>query len=191
MSNELITIENINPALVFVPNGLDPLLEKIEKEARSELQDVSTASGRENIRTLSFKIAKSKTTLDKMGKELGAEYREKVAAINTERSKAVGRLQALQDEIRKPLTDFEDKEKNRVAEHEANILAIEVKTVFEFEPTIQQVQERLDSLTRLDNKDWQEFKSRADGLKERAIDVLSKRLEAMNKAAAEQAELAR
>ena len=189
MSTELVTIENITPALVFVPNGLDPLLERIEKEARSELRDVSTAQGRENIRSLAAKIAKSKTALDKMGKELGAEYREKVAAINAERGKAVDRLQALQDEIRKPLTEFENKEANRVAEHEANILAIEALRVFEFKPTIEQVQERLDALTRLDNKDWQEFKDRADRIKSNTVLMLTSNLDDLKKHKAEQEKL--
>ena len=193
MANELITIENMNPALVFVPNGLDKILEQVEREALADAQvlDVSTTTGREGIRTLSFKVAKSKTALDKMGKALGAEYRDKIAVINSERKNGIERMQVLQDKIRQPLTDFENKEKDRVAAHEQAIVNIEALGTFEFEPTLEQVQERLDKLQNTPPREWQEFGIRADILINSVYKSLTEKIAALKKAAADQAELER
>ncbi len=76
MSNDITIITIQNPLQVFsTPNGLDSIIDKIEAEAKSIDRDISTEAGRDNIRSLAFKLAKSKTFLDKMGKELTEEQR--------------------------------------------------------------------------------------------------------------------
>lgn len=193
MSNSLTLIEIKTPASVFVPNGLDYFLENIEKQARSFDRDISTARGRDSIRSLANDIAKSKNILDKMGKELGTEYREKISAINTERNRAVDRLQKLQDEMRKPLTEWEDAEDSRVKAHEEAIAAMTSLAVFGdfLTPTSAEITTRLQALPEKYQRDWQEFSDRSSKEHERVQDVLNKMLAERKRQEEEQADLAR
>src|SRR5947209_7999861 len=107
--NELIALETLTPLQVFSDNGLDPIIERIEKEARSILLDISTEKGRKEIASLAYKVAQSKNTLDKMGKDLVSGWKEQAKKVDAERAKAWDRLEALQKEIRLPLTEWENK----------------------------------------------------------------------------------
>jgi hypothetical protein len=188
-TNELIILENLNPVELFQNNGLEPLLTRIETECRSVLLDISTEDGRNEIDSLFKKIRRSKNALDDMGKGLGEEWRVKVNALNAERNKAKDRLQSLMDEIRKPLTDFENAEKTRIDGHEAVIRKIEelfliTKTV---EP--EKIHQSVGYLTELMNRDWQEFDARAKAMARKANDHLNDMYRLSKIAIAEQEEI--
>src|SRR5262249_26606591 len=141
--HDLIPYEDLTPAQVFADNGADALLDKIEKDARSLVMDISTEQGRKDCASAAYKIARSKTFLDDMGKNLVAEWKAKASKVDAERKKIRDRLDTLKDEIRKPLTDFENSETARIEEHEKQIATImafgtlmsgsahEIKTNFE------------------------------------------------------------
>ena len=120
----LALVETVTAAQVFTENGLDSLIERIEKEARTTALDISTPKGRKEIASLAAKIAKSKTTLDRMGKELVSGWKEQAKKVDLERSRAWDRLEALQKEIRQPLTEWENADKDRIAAHEARLAQI-------------------------------------------------------------------
>lgn len=165
MSTDIAVIDITNPLQVFsTPKGLDAVIDKIEAEVRAIDRDISTAKGRDNIRSIAAKLAKSKTALDKMGKELTEEQRAIVTSVNTERARAWDRMQALQDDIRKPLTDWENAEKERVGKHEARLTEIEQFPVFMGEPSSSAVQQRIDGLKNFEGIEWEEFKDRAEKL---------------------------
>ena len=52
--NQLVAVESLSPIKVFSDNGLDPVIEQIEKEARSYLVDISTESGRKAVASLAY-----------------------------------------------------------------------------------------------------------------------------------------
>lgn len=56
-------------------NGLDPFLQKIREEIDGFVPDVTTRKGREAIASIAYKVARSKTALDNVGKELVAELK--------------------------------------------------------------------------------------------------------------------
>lgn len=189
--NELITIENVTPLQLFSEGGLDSIIGRIETEARREAVDISTAKGRDEVKSLAFKIAKSKTAIDKMGKELTAEWKEKSKKVDAERSRAWDRLELLQKEIRQPLTDWENRDKARTEEHEAQIAAMQALAVPHDYQTVKSVQESIDALQRWHNYDWEEFSYRAKQANEAILDTLQKRLVVGKRLEAEQAELER
>src|SRR4051812_14164349 len=115
--NALAIIEEKNVAEYFKPQGLDPIIEAIRKEVTGIVPDISTKKGREEIASLAYKVAKSKTALDEMGKKLVSGLKEKAKAIDAERSRAWEAVDAIQKGVRQPLTDWENAEKRRVAEH--------------------------------------------------------------------------
>ena len=73
------------PAEVFATGGVRALLDKIEREVRAVRTDISTPAGRDQVRSLAYKVARSKTALDAMGKGLTDEWRTRTDAVNAER----------------------------------------------------------------------------------------------------------
>jgi DNA repair exonuclease SbcCD ATPase subunit len=191
MSTELVKIDELNAIEVFTKNGLDPILEKIEKDARSIDRDISTPAGRDNIRTIAHRIAKSKTAIDKLGKNLGEDLRTQLNSINSERKRGVDRLQALQDEIRAPLTEFEEREKKRVETHEKALAEIESLSDLNEALSTDQIQKKIDILPDLMKRDWQEFSDRAEAARGLCHERLTAYHTAAKKREDEAAELAR
>ena len=105
--------ENSLADLMANTGSLEAMLDNLEKSARSMVTDTSTPNGRDAVRALAAKIAKSKVALDKAGLASTEHLREVVKGTNTRRTIAKDRLTALQVEVRKPLTDWEDAEEQR------------------------------------------------------------------------------
>lgn len=114
-STALATIESLNPVDIFQANGIDPILAKIREEVEKIVPDITTAKGRKEIASMAHKVAKSKTLLDDMGKQLADDLNAKLKPINAERKKARDALDALKAEIRQPLTDWEEEEEGKKA----------------------------------------------------------------------------
>lgn len=162
MSNALAVIETLVPSEIFKPGGIDITLDRIKVEVRAMKFDISNKSGREDCASLAFKIAKSKTFLDSVRKELVADEKKRLKAIDTEGARIWDELEDLQKEVRKPLTDWENAEKDRVAAHEAALAAIPESSMYGALESSEDVRKRLEYLgTALDSRDWQEFSARA------------------------------
>ncbi|EPP8464859.1 TPA: hypothetical protein ACTXAV_000189 [Raoultella planticola] len=116
---DLVVIEKSNAMAIFTSNDqLDPLIEAIEKEARSLVPDVTTKKGRDAIASMAHKVARSKTYIDNAGKDLVAELKALPKQIDESRRVARERLDALKDEVRRPLTEWEA-EQARIADEKA------------------------------------------------------------------------
>lgn len=190
-STDLVVVEKLTPMVVFAPGGVSDILDKITREVRSAHTDISTKAGREAVASLAYKVARSKTALDEMGKDLVAEWKTKAAAVDAERRTIRERLDALKDEVRKPLTDWENAEKERVASHEAEINRIGMMVMFSSEPTSDNIRALIKEVDDLPARDWQEFAKRAADAISGARESLNKKLEATEQREAEAAELVR
>lgn len=127
---DLVVIEKSSAMSVFTNNEqLDPIIEKIEKEARSLVPDVSTKKGRDAIASMAHKVARSKTYIDNAGKDLVAELKALPKQIDESRRIVRERLDALKDEVRRPLTEWEAGQERIAAEKaaEEERLRIEVE----------------------------------------------------------------
>lgn len=156
--------DTVTAVTVFgTPGGVDAILDKIRRQARALNADISTPAGRKAIASLAYKVARSKTALDDMGKELGLSNYNAWKKITTERARVEAELDALRDEVRKPLTDWEDAEKDRVAGHEAAINELRESLAFYDNgySTSVELRQRLTFLENLPPRDWQEFAKRA------------------------------
>lgn len=123
---DLVVIEKKNAMAVFTNNDqLDPLIEAIEKEARSLVPDVTTKKGRDAIASMAHKVARSKTYIDNAGKYLVAELKALPKQIDESRRVVRERLDALKDEVRRPLTEWEAEQERIKAEEAMNALHAE------------------------------------------------------------------
>lgn len=123
---DLVVIEKKNAMAVFTNNDqLDPIIEAIEKEARSLVPDVTTKKGRDAIASMAHKVARSKTYIDNAGKDLVAELKALPKQIDESRRVVRERLDALKDEVRRPLTEWEAEQERIKAEEAMNALHAE------------------------------------------------------------------
>lgn len=189
--NALVTIETLTPATVFAPGGVESILSKLEADVRAFTTDISTETGRKAVASLAYKVARSKTALDEMGKELVSDLKAQTGKIDAERRIIRDRLDALRDEVRKPLDDFENAEKERVAAHEAILFAISEAAQLTPGAGIAAINARLEVVRDLSQRDWQEFSARATVTAETARKALDAALVQETKREAEAAELAR
>lgn len=174
-------------------NGIQDLFDRMAEQARSIVPDVTTKKGRDAIASQAYKVSKSKTAVDNHGKDLVAGIKAQAAVIDRDRKAWRDQCDALRDEIRKPLDDWEQAENDRVAKHQAVIRAIhslhgenilnkeshEIKGyIFDLENT------EIDS-------SFEEFEQEAKIAKLETLEKLRTALTAREKYEAEQAELER
>ncbi len=195
-SKELTVLTaTLNPLVVFGDGGVDSILDQITKEVRAIETDISTPTGRKELASLAFKIARSKTALDDMGKALVADWKLRSASVDAERRRIREALDALKDEVRRPLTEWEQAETDRVKAHETALLEIVALSSFDHpEPTAETIKARLGTVLdgeASDWRDWQEFTKRATEARAAAISSLQALLSSTEKREAERAELER
>lgn len=192
-STELVVLEEILPATIFTPGGADDILAALEAKVRAEKTDISTVAGRKAVASLAYKVARSKTALDDLGKNLTADLKKQKDAVDAERRIIWDRLESLQDEVRKPLTEWETAEKKRVDDHESGIVdLVSLAAFLESEPSAELISERLAELeTAYEARDWQEFAQRATEAHQSAKSSLTVRQHQTIQREAERAELVR
>ncbi|MGJ7182682.1 cell envelope biogenesis protein TolA [Morganella morganii] len=123
MANELVVIEPATALDLFTaPDKVQVLLSGIREKAHAEQAlldtDLSKAKNRDAIKSLAYKVTQSKTYIDKAGKAVVDELKELPKKVDASRKQCRDELDALSEEIRQPVTAWEDAEKARVAAEE-------------------------------------------------------------------------
>lgn len=112
---DIIIFEEVTAVQAYTEGGMKTWLDKIEEAAKSFVPDTTTAKGRKEIASFAHKITRSKTHLDTLGKNAKADAQKTVKAVDAERKLMRDRLDKVKEEVRQPLTDFEQAEKKRTA----------------------------------------------------------------------------
>lgn len=172
-TNQLEVIQTLTPAQIFEGGELLTIVGAIETECLSFVIDPSSEKGREEIKSLAYKIARSKTTVEKAKKAYTEDLRKKVAEINAHAANAVDRLQALQDKVREPVTQYEKREKERVASLKAKISEIESFMIVDGLTPSKQIKELLNKLEQFNPLEMEEFAHVANQVKEKVLNHLS------------------
>ncbi|TPV19129.1 hypothetical protein FJV20_19005 [Acinetobacter baumannii] len=191
--NELQVLEqNVIVAAFAKRGGTDELYERIAQEVYSHVPDVSTKKGRDAIGSLALKISKSKTLIEKCGKELVAEQKAQIKVIDDDRISIVKKFDLLRDEVLAPRDAWEQAEKDRVAKHSQFISNIKVMYGLCFDLPSLEIKKAIDSLESLVvDSSLDEYEQEAKLAKFETIEALRTALVAREKHEAEQAELER
>jgi hypothetical protein len=185
--------------ILFSPGKADEVIAAVEEQARAEAAklDVSTPENREALASLAYKIARTKTATDKMRVELVADRKKEVKLIDAEGARMWDRLESLQKEIRRPLTEWENWDKERIAKHEAAIAelgaaGIETEQAWQTLP-VAAMKDRLREIAAdfPSGYDWQEFGSRGSLAVRTATEKIAGAISKRETYDAEQIELAR
>jgi colicin import membrane protein len=163
----LATIEQLTPMQLFAPGALNPILERIKSEVRAIETDISTEDGRSAIKSLAYKIARTKTFIDDQRVKLVADEKKRLSVIDSEGRRVREELDALKEEVRAPLTEWEQAEAKRIREHETRILVMTDvgSSLFSSLESIDRASALLDQAS---GHNFQEFTKRASQAREKA-----------------------
>lgn len=108
-----ITVADSGNLQQFFADGgnLQKVADRIEALARGLVADVSTKEGISQIKTAARQIASVKKKVDDLGKTVVAELKALPKIIDKNRADFRERMESLQEEIRRPVTDIEERQK--------------------------------------------------------------------------------
>lgn len=97
------------------PHSVDAIIEEVERQARQAANGLTadTRAGRAELASLAHRVARTKTALDDLGKDLVAEWKAKSAAVDAQRRRIREALDTLKGTVRAPLTQWEIDEEAR------------------------------------------------------------------------------
>lgn len=169
----------------------DKLFSQILGAVNSHVPDTTTRKGRDAIGSLARKVSSTKVVLDNAGKALTEEWRDKTKAVNDARNRIKQKLDDLRDDVRKPLTEWEDAEKARVDKHEAGLARLQQIAGTGYgvpSGDLKALKAELGAMP-IDADAWEEFHGRACIMHAAAADTIDRLIVAAEKHDAEQAEL--
>ena len=182
-------------AVFSTVKGLDPWLEQVRAkvdEFKKVIPDLKTRKGREAYASMAHQIAKSKTALEAVGKEISAKQKEIPKLIDAERKRVWDTLESWQKEVRQPLDDWQAAEDARVAKHKEGIQQIKGMALFGETPPASVVARVIGDLEAIETNDtWEEFLAEAAQTKDQTLAKLRTLFAERTQHEAEQAELQR
>lgn len=113
---EIIISKDMAPS-IYVAGGLNQFIEQI-KASVNEVADLSTKKGRDRVASLAAQVSRSKTAVEKPGREYLKHLKELPKVIEVELRSFVTECDAIRDEVRRPLTEWEE-EQERLRQEEA------------------------------------------------------------------------
>ena len=192
---KLIAIEEIseeNAPAIYVAGGLKQFIDLVKAEIEGEVPDLTTRKGRERIASLAAKVSKSKTAVEKPGRDYLRRLKEMPKVVEAELREFVTKMDTLRDDTRRPLTEWEAAEDARIDRHNDRL------------DWLRNRDDGLDALEATDIKDriasveevvigpeWEEFEAEAAREKDKVLNALRAGLAKREKYDAGQAELAR
>lgn len=178
---------------VFIEGqDIDSTIAKIREEAKNLPVDMTVRKNREEVASFAYKIARSKTVVDKVGAALSAEYKEIPKKIDANRRVYKEAFERLQEEVRSPLNQWEQEEKERKMAHESKIDWLNNwNDRLEHAPS-EIIKQRIAEIEAVElGESWQEYETEAARAKDAALTGLRDLLAVTELREAEQAELER
>lgn len=174
------------------PERFNEFVERVAKTVRGVPADLTTAAGRKAVAALAFKVVKSKTAILAAADELTEDARTQIKKVNASKADIETRLNALRDEVRKPLTDWEAAEEEREKAAREMVGNLRLAAVVRADETAGQLEvRRLNILENVpDAAVLGDHFQIAMNLRDTAVESISAGIERAKKAESDAAELA-
>lgn len=169
----------------------DKLYSQVKEAVAKHVPDTTTKGGRDAIASVAYKVARTKTALVSQGKKLTETWREQTKKVNAACNTIEERLDALKDEVRKPLTEWEVAEAARLDGHKARLENLTAMSKVGFGRPSSELRELLTEAEKITTgkESWDEFAPQAGVARADAIDTLNRLLATAEKQEREAAEL--
>lgn len=190
----LIPLVEANPAMVLLePVKFDQFFDEVAREVRSHVPDLTTEKGRKAVASLAFKVTKTKTAIDDARKALTEGKRAEIKKVDEAGKVIRDRLDALRDEARAPLTEWEEAEKTRMNDCQAILDAIKRDQMVTQDDTAETVAARIDLVQSVEitEAQFQELQDVAVILRDNAVAAMKAAHGRLVQEEADRAELAR
>ncbi|POE22839.1 hypothetical protein BV923_09645 [Pectobacterium odoriferum] len=166
---------------LYATNGLRELFNNVREKVIHEVVDVTTESGRSRIKALASAVSSSKVAVETPGRDYLRKLKEAVKPAESELKWFVDSMNKLRDEVRLPVTEYENTEKERIQKLNArlNILRQSVDVIDEFGTLLSSaiISQRLDTVTTTKiDASWQELRTEAEAAKDAATAKLQQSL---------------
>ncbi|MBM7070914.1 hypothetical protein JQC92_02510 [Shewanella sp. 202IG2-18] len=120
-----VAIEELTPKqgemVYLAEQGLQPYFDYIKAEAANEVPDLTTLKGRKRIASLAAKVASSKKAVEAPGREYLKQLKAQPKIVETNLREFVNSCNELRDQVRKPLTQWEEEQKRIAEELQARV----------------------------------------------------------------------
>ena len=168
-------------AMFTKESEFDGLLKKIKEQTDSLEPDVSTAAGRDEIKSVAYKITRTKTTLDELGKQVKADAQKTVDQVDDTRRRMREKLDALKEQVRKPVTEYESKAKEKKEKIELALCKLADLRQVPFNATIADIKRMQQDLTATYAaiEDWGDLQGKAEILADAARAIHSPALQSV------------
>ena len=126
--NDLVMVHKIeNPIQLFTETEMDKLVNKIKEKVDGFMPNLATDKSRKEIAAMAYKVSRSKTALEKLSNDLTEDWKNKTKAVVKIRKSMSEQLDQLRDQIRKPLTDWEDEQEKIIAQMKKALEGIKIE----------------------------------------------------------------
>lgn len=193
-STDIVALVEATPVLVLTDKEKFSDFYKVMKAECDALEiDLETEKGRKAIASMAYKVARTKTAIDDAGKRLNEEARAKINAVDESRREIRAQLDALKDNVRKPLTEWEQAEEARKAQVDEIMSWLRGSAKVEFDETATDIRARIATIsaTTFAPDVFQGYAAQAEALKTTAIAALETIAGRMDQEEAQRAELER
>lgn len=171
----------------------DTYFEQLRKAVQSDDETIETKAARDRVKSLAQSIRTRKAAIDRSRKDLTEGWRKQTKAVNEVGKTVIGKLDALIEEVRAPVTAWEEAEAKREAEADAIIADLESAGTVTYGTSSEEAQQRLDRIRGI-NLNPEVLGVRlemAADLQRKAVETLSETVEAIKAAEERERENAR
>lgn len=109
------------PAIYEGGDYLSNFIQRVRDEVTTEVPDLTTKKGRARVASLAAQVSKAKAAVEKPGRDYLRDIKAKVKPIEENIREFVRAMDDLRDQVRKPLNEWEEREKARVDGHQKRI----------------------------------------------------------------------
>lgn len=185
-------ISEANAPALYVAGGLQQFIDLVKGEVEGEVPDLKTRKGRERIASLAAKVSKSKTAVEKPGRDYLRRLKEMPKVVEAELREFVTKMDALRDETRRPLTEWEAAEDARIDRHNDRLNWLKTLTDDLVELSSLHIKGLIAEAEGMQlGAHWEEFEAEAANAKDKVLSTLRAALQKREQVEAEQAELER
>ncbi|MDH2013444.1 hypothetical protein N5J66_05605 [Pseudomonas juntendi] len=192
---QVIKIEEISEAnapAIYVAGGLQQFIDLVKGEIEGEVPDLTTRKGRERIASLAAKVSKSKTAVEKPGRDYLRRLKEMPKVVEAELRDFVTKMDTLRDQTRRPLTEWEAAEDARIDRHNDRLNWLKTLADDLGELNSLQLKGLIAEAEGMQlGAHWEEFEAEAASAKDKVLTTLRAALQKREQVEAEQAELER
>lgn len=190
----ILALVEANPVMVLTDREkFSQFYEEMKRETDALVVDLTTDKGRKAIASMARRVATTKVLIDDAGKKLNEGKRAEIDAVDESRREIRQQLDALRDEVRRPLTEWEDAEKAREEEVREAVEKLRRSTAIEAHETSADIRARRAEIEAMDfdRGHFGGYYEQAVLLREQALVTLAFTADKMDQEEADRAELER